>query len=369
MKFDHKVQVIRKEIPTKRILAISDIHGSLDLLKALLEKLSYRPGEDALVILGDLVQKGPQNLDTVRFVMELSKNENVFVLMGNNDLFALEGPDEEVFQHASYFRERSVLGEMALAMGLPLPQSVEETHAIREKAETAFSEELAFLRGLPHILETEKFFFAHAGLENENLEEQNLEYVLATPRFHETAHHLFRKMLVVGHWPVANFRTNSLSCFPLLNRACNALSIDGGNTIKRFGQLVGVILNNETGSWIWEGVDGFPKIQAPCSQRGRSGTVVTWPENLVELLERGENFSKCRVKKNGVVLSIPNDFLYEDKDGLHTDSLTNARLEVKEGETVSLVKEGDGWLMIMKNGEAGMLFLNGQASFKGENHV
>ncbi len=359
MEFNHAVRVVRAQLNTKRTLVTSDIHGCADLLKALLEKMKYRPGEDALVVIGDLVQKGSQNLDTVRFVKTLSKNENVFVLQGNNDLFTLEGPDEEIFAHGSHFQERSVLGEMAAAMDEPFPKNAEETHILREKAQTVFSEELTFLRGLPHILETERFLFAHAGLESENLEEQNLEYVLAVPRFHETAACRFHKMLLVGHWPVGNFRTDSLSCAPVYNKSKNVLSIDGGNTIKRFGQLVGVILNNETGSWDWTGVDNLPKIQAPCSQKARPGTVVTWPENFVELLERGEVFSRCRVKKNGAVLSVPNDFLYEDKKGLRVNSATDARLEVSKGEMVSLVKEGDGWLMIMKNGEAGMLVLNG----------
>ncbi len=357
MEFNGPVRVVRTQLKTRRTFVTSDIHGSLDLFKALLEKLEYRPKKDTLVVIGDLVQKGRQNLDTVRFAMELSRQENVFILMGNNDLFALEGPDDEILKHGSYFRERSVLGEMALAMGLPFPQSVEETHALREKAELAFPQELAFLRGLPHILETEKFLFAHAGLESEDLEGQTLEYVLSVPRFHETGKHSFQKLLLVGHWPVANYRTDCLSNAPLYHPDCNVLSIDGGNTLKSFGQLAGVALDNETETWSWAGADSFPKIQAPHSQQARPGVAITWPENGVEILERQGAMVRCRAKQSGVVLDIPADFLYEKDGEPRTDDITNALLGVEKGETVSVVREFNDRLLIMKNGETGFFFL------------
>ena len=356
MKFEHSVRVVRAKPNTQRILVVSAVHGGLHLRQKLLTKLEYRPGEDALVVLGDMVQKGCQNLDTVRFVMELAKKENVFVLMGNNELFTLEGPDEEIYEHGAYFRERSVLGEMAREMGLPFPKDPAETHALREKAEYAFAEELAFLRGLPHILETEKFLFAHAGLTGEELEEQDLEFVLAAPRFHETVSTAFQKLLLVGHWPVANFRSDSLSNEPLYHDICHVLSIDGGNTLKSFGQLNGVILNNETGEWSSVSADPYQTIAAPCSQPFQPGVAITWPENFVELLERGESFSLCRAEKSGAILKVPNEFLYEDKKGLRVKDATNVQLELIQGEPVSLIEEGKGWQMIMKEGKAGLLF-------------
>lgn len=358
MEFNHPVRVVRAKLKTKRTIVTSDIHGSFELFKALLEKLEYRPGEDTLVIIGDLVQKGRQNLDTVRFAMELSKQENVFVLMGNNDLFTLEGPDGEILAHGSHFRECSVLGEMALAMRVPFPKSIEETHALREKAEAVFPTEAAFLRGLPHVLETEEFLFAHAGLESEDLEHQTLEYVLSAPTFHETANHTFHKLLLVGHWPVANYRVDCLNNAPLYNAERNVLSIDGGNTLKSFGQLNGVILNNETGEWTWAGVDGCPKIQAPRSQKARPGAAITWPRNWVEVLERGEGMVRCRAKESGVLLDIPADFLHEEKDGsFRTSDVTNALLGVEKGEELSLIWQGEDRMLVMKNGEAGFLLL------------
>ena len=41
----------------RRIIAVSDIHGDLSLLKALLEKIRYKPGDDLLFLVGDTVEK------------------------------------------------------------------------------------------------------------------------------------------------------------------------------------------------------------------------------------------------------------------------------------------------------------------------
>lgn len=357
MKWDSEVRVLRANITTKRILVTSDIHGDLDGLKALLAKMAYAPGEDALVIIGDMVQKGTKNLDTVRYVMELAMSENVFILMGNNDLFTLEGTDEELLTHAREFPGRSVLGEMAAEMGLPFPADIDDTRAIREKAAQVFVKEMDFLRGLPHILETEKFLFAHAGLTDENLERQELEYVLAAPRFHETVTHTFSKTLLVGHWPASNYRTDGLNYAPLYSEAHNVLSIDGGTNLKSFGQLNGVILDNETGSWDWVGVDNFPKIRAEHAQSAGGGTCIVWPDNSVELIERGDSISRCRAMKNGVELDIPNEFLFEEKDGLRCSDMSDIRLGVRAGETLSVLREFDDRLLVKNDhGEVGFWF-------------
>ncbi len=357
MEIHNTVRVVRAQLKTGRTLVTSDIHGCLDLLKALLEKLSYKPGEDTLVIIGDLVQKGPQNLGALRLVMELSRQENVYVLLGNNDFFVEDGSDEKLFSHTSWFRERSLLGEMLLEMGERLPEREEETAALREKARLAFPEEHRFLQSLPHILETEKYLFAHAGLESEDLERQNLEYVLSVPRFHETVSHLFSKLLLVGHWPTANFRSGKLSNAPICNEYHHVLSIDGGNTVKTFGQLNGIVLDNQTGGWTWDSVDDYPKMKAPRSQTARLGSVVTWPENHIELIEKRTKTSICRIKKTGRSIELPNEFLYTDDEGLRTSDFTDNLLEVAAGEELAVVWQGDEWLLAIKNGEAGLVLL------------
>ena len=71
--------------PGQRLIAVSDIHGNLRLFDKLLDQVRYTPGSDVLVLAGDLIEKGPQSLDTLRFIMKLSKAPGVYALMGNCD--------------------------------------------------------------------------------------------------------------------------------------------------------------------------------------------------------------------------------------------------------------------------------------------
>ena len=48
-----------------RLLAVSDVHGNLPWLRGLLEKVGFST-DDALVLVGDLVEKGTDSLSTLR---------------------------------------------------------------------------------------------------------------------------------------------------------------------------------------------------------------------------------------------------------------------------------------------------------------
>ena len=79
-------EIVHVQIPEgSRILVTSDVHGYPDLLKTLLNKAEYRPNADFLFILGDTLEKGPDNLGAMEYVYDLSKNDRVYVTAGNVD--------------------------------------------------------------------------------------------------------------------------------------------------------------------------------------------------------------------------------------------------------------------------------------------
>ena len=72
----------------RRLLVTSDIHGHAASLKKVLEKAEFSD-DDILVIIGDIVEKGPESLKTLRYVMELCERVNVLPLIGNVDAWRL----------------------------------------------------------------------------------------------------------------------------------------------------------------------------------------------------------------------------------------------------------------------------------------
>lgn len=72
-----KVNIIRPDLSGyRRIIAVSDIHANLDYFQHLLKKIQFGK-EDALVIVGDFLEKGERSLDTLHLVMDIDRKSVV----------------------------------------------------------------------------------------------------------------------------------------------------------------------------------------------------------------------------------------------------------------------------------------------------
>lgn len=67
--------------------AIGDIQGCYTPLLRLLEKIQFNPDQDTLWFTGDLVNRGPESLQSLRFIKQLGKSQRI--VLGNHDLHLL----------------------------------------------------------------------------------------------------------------------------------------------------------------------------------------------------------------------------------------------------------------------------------------
>ena len=140
-----------------RILAIADIHGENGRLQKLLAKAEYQPDNDLLVICGDMIDRGKENLATLDTCEKLRKNGAV-LLKGNHEQFLQEsaaemtgGDDWRNFPSDSLRNWYTHNG------------GAEMFGEIKDLPKDKLGRILAFMQSLPLYFSVGNFIFYHAG--------------------------------------------------------------------------------------------------------------------------------------------------------------------------------------------------------------
>ena len=167
-----------------RTLAIGDIHGSHAALATLLSIVSPTP-EDTVVILGDIVDRGPGSREAIDELLKLASQCRLILVQGNHEemmLNALHGGE----WNASWLRYG---GEATLTSYGGDPGAIPAEH-------------LDFLRSGCSYFETEREIFIHANLEpGIALEKQSPEWLRWTHITGFESPHPSGKRIVCGHTP------------------------------------------------------------------------------------------------------------------------------------------------------------------------
>ena len=361
--FDQPAKILRLDLPPdRRILAVSDIHGNLPYFDALLKKARFCEN-DELIVVGDFLEKGADSLGTLRRVMALSKGGNVHAVCGNcDDWFDIFRPgwsaagDEHALRYVRW-RKGGLLWEMLSACGVD-PMAVTRLGDHKALLLQRFSEEWAFLEALPHAIETERFIFAHAAADpSKALSEHRAEEFC---RFDSllTSGRRFDKWLIVGHWPVVLYGQDKVCANPIIDREKHIICIDGGCVLKDDGQLNALVIpHKDSEAFDFIAYDPFPerRVLRPQAEGGRS-YYIRWGDSQVQVLRRGEEFSRCRHVRTGYEMDILTKYLFTEEEITGCNDCTDYVLPLEAGDTVSVVEETSRGYFVKHRGISGWYF-------------
>ncbi len=169
---------------------IGDIHGEIDKLKTIIEKINYDSTQDKLIFVGDYVDRGADSYEVYKYIKELDNDKNIFI----------RGNHEEMMVDA-------VLNENKIDLWY---------HNGGQKTKVSFpnNSELKnaahFFDSLPYYHTTQDHIFVHAGINPSKSLEEQTEHDLVWIRepFLGAKSEDFKenRTIVAGHTPVAEVK-------------------------------------------------------------------------------------------------------------------------------------------------------------------
>lgn len=359
--FDYPARIRRLSVPEgRRILVVSDIHGNLPYLRGLLERAAFG-ADDELIVAGDFLEKGPESLNTLHYLMDLSRRGNCRLLLGNcdswNDIFVYPEEDDERVVRYILYKKVGLLWEMCNAAGLD-PFDLQDFGAVKRELRRRFAEEWDFLEGLPHAIETEHYVFAHAAVRpGKPLRAHTAEELTRCDAFMKQGWR-FDKWVIVGHWPVMLYHRDIVCANPIIDRESRIISIDGGCVLKDDGQLNALIIPFEgSEDFGFVAYDPFPvrTVKEAQAEGGRS-YYIRWGDSRVQVLRRGEEFSLCRHVRTGYEMEILTRYLFTDKEYTDCNDCTDYVLPLEPGDAVSVVEETSRGFFVKHKGVSGWYY-------------
>lgn len=344
----------------RRILVISDIHGNLPYLKGVLQQVGFCPN-DILIIDGDYMEKGPDSLGTLRYLMDLVEQGNTYVINGNCDdwqRFFFNDPhaEQSIIKYLQHFHY-GIIYEMLRDYGID-PESVTELGSVRDRIYAAYQREWDFIVSRPHAIETPHYVFTHAGMHPDRpLREHTAGQIDKFDNF-LSAGYSFPKWVIVGHWPVVLYGTDIVCASPIIERERRIISLDGGCVLKDDGQLNCLIIPFEgSEDFTWEAYDSFPTRYAIDPQEeGPRSYYIRWGDSQVRVLERGPEFSRCRHIRTGYEMDILTKYLFTNEQETGCNDCSDYILPLRAGDAVKVIEETSRGYYVKHNGTSGWYF-------------
>lgn len=156
--------------PGTQILAIGDLHGCAKLLVEMIyafDKVAFNDlpptQRRQIVLLGDVIDRGPSSVQIVRALYEIRDNPNFIVLMGNHESLLLDCIDCRPGAIGAWLKLGGHATIESLRLTIPDPDADEAVFA--DQLVEAFGEPVVeWMRGFPVSWTSGDYFFCHAGV-------------------------------------------------------------------------------------------------------------------------------------------------------------------------------------------------------------
>lgn len=341
----------------RRKIFISDIHANLSLFKSLLEKINFNDN-DYLFILGDFVGKGSEGIKIIRYIMDLVKKGNTYVLMGNHEMITYSvyydlNPEKLKEFLIKSKKNHVIIKDMLDNEGIIIDNDtnmLEVNKILKEK----YSEELKFLVELDHVIVTNEFYLAHAAL-FPSLDKfgNNVADIIKTNNFRKQ-NIKFDKLAILGHWPAVNYSKDLLCCNPFYDNELNIYFIDGGLMVKTYGQLNALMLDN--GKFYFDSINPYSIKEVLNDQNGSNDPKnVIWIEDpKISILDNTQEYYKCIYEEKEMM--IHNKHIYYENDEAYATDTTNYFLNLKKGDKVYIISKFESVSFVKKNGILGWAY-------------
>lgn len=165
-----------------RTIAISDIHGCSVALEALLREISPQT-DDVLVVLGDVIDRGPDTCSCIEQLLELRQHCRLVHLLGNHEEMLLDALSGGQWSHGWL----QYGGTEMLASYGGGTDRIPETH-------------LDFIKSGKDYYEVDETIFSHATINPAwPLEQQTAHYLRWNRMTGSEAPHVGGKRVICGH--------------------------------------------------------------------------------------------------------------------------------------------------------------------------
>lgn len=226
------------------IYVTSDIHGDFAKYKALLQKINLTE-KDALIILGDVVDRGPHSME---ILLDIMNHDNMFLILGNHEQIALaclNTLNQEITDESIDALEQGttdMLVEWLYNLG---GQATLDSFSRLTKDEK--QDVLDYLEELPtyeeFVIKNQKYLLVHGGLENFSPEKNIEDYLddeLIWHRIDYGMQYFADTIIITGHTPTRSIDENPRPDY--IYKANHHIAIDCGCGMIG-GQLGCICLN------------------------------------------------------------------------------------------------------------------------------